>query len=192
MSSQIKSKTQFKIVGKQKYINPKTNEVEEFNVTQQTVQTDFNFHKIWLKDLVKILENMESPKVKVFAYILDNIDSQNMIVGSIRKVTEQLTVSQETVRVVYKLLQDLGYLKLVQNGVYQLSPDLLLKGNSQRRRLLRADYHDFKLTEKEQIKNKMTKEEQEFQELEKIHENKIIYDNAVEEFKKELENLMPN
>lgn len=144
--SNIKTKEQLQYQGKQSYINSDTGEVIDLTVMSKKVDTDFNFHKIWLKDLIKVLEALGSPKVKVFIYILETMNSENIAIGTIRAIAEKLKISNDTVRVTIKILKDLDYLRMKQNGVYQLSPNLLVKGKSNRRQTLLMAYNNINVS----------------------------------------------
>jgi hypothetical protein len=52
---QIKSKVQT-VLGSQTYLNQDTGEVAEFTVIEKNIEKDFNFHKIWIQDVLNVLE----------------------------------------------------------------------------------------------------------------------------------------
>ena len=92
-------------------------------------------------------------KVKVFCYILDNMDFNNKIIGSIRKIAKVLELSNETVSQTIKVLKEDNKIRQIQEGVYMVNPDLVCKGDSYIRQILRGEYYGYKvikpLTEKE-------------------------------------------
>lgn len=169
----VKTKVQKK-VGETSYINPKTQELEVFDVFQNSKETDFNFHKVWVKDLVELLELIGGKKVKVFNHLLLKMNSDNIFIGTIRAIAEKLKLSKETVSSSLKLLKDAGHIKMLQDGVYMINPDLILKGNSAKRQKLRADYFGLKY-ENSNNKNKVSKEEADFINMKRAYEEQDLH-----------------
>jgi len=169
----VKTKVQKK-VGETSYINPKTQELEVFDVFQNSKETDFNFHKVWVKDLVELLELIGGQKVKVFNHLLLKMNSDNVFIGTIRAIAEKLKLSKETVSSSLKLLKDAGHIKMLQDGVYMINPDLILKGNSSKRQKLRATFFDLKY-ENTYNKTKASKEEEEFSNLQRAFEDRELH-----------------
>lgn len=165
-----KVKQQVKI-GEASYINPKTNELEKFNVFEQSRETDFNFHKVWVQDLVEVLGLIGGPKVKVFNHILSNMNGDNIFFGTIRNMATSIGISKETVSSSLKLLKKAGQIKMLQDGVYMINPDLILKGKSAKRQRLQAIFYDLTYKQKT-IKTRASKEEADFSNLKKAYEEK--------------------
>lgn len=142
------------LTGEMQLKNIVTNEIHELEFrTKDNKRTDRNFHKIWIKDLSEVLLMIGNQKVKVFCYILDNMDFNNKIIGSIRKIAKKLELSNETVSQTIKALKVDNKIRQIQEGVYMVNPDLVCKGDSYIRQILRGEYYGYKvikpLTEKE-------------------------------------------
>lgn len=88
------------------------------------------FHIVWLKELSDLLKNIGNQKVRVFCYIIDNIDTNNKLISSIRKMAKELDMSTKTVGVALQSLKKLDYIVQIQDGAYMLSPNLLLQGKA--------------------------------------------------------------
>ena len=67
---------------------------------------------------------------KVFAYILSNMNSDNIYVGSLKGIAERVGVSLDTVDNTMKMLKSFGFLSRVQNGLYQVSPRVIIRGEN--------------------------------------------------------------
>lgn len=186
MGTQIKSKKQ-KIIGKVNLVNADTNKVESFSVIQDSKDTDFNFHKVWIKDLVELLNIIGGQKVKVFSHILLKMNSDNHYIGSIREMAKELKLSNETVTNTLKLLKGLEQLTMIQNGVYMLNPDLILKGGSLKRQMLKAKFKGIPF-ETDEKKTMEPKEERDYNDLIRAREDKTIRDHHLDEFIEDLKN----
>lgn len=140
MSKTIKMKKQ-KIIGTETYINQKTGEIIECSVIQKEVSQDFNFHKVWIEDLITILTNIGGKKLKVLNYLIENMrDSDNTISITYDKMEEQLKISRKTIAETMKILQENDFIKKIQNGLYMVNPDVLVKGKTTKRHHLLIRY----------------------------------------------------
>jgi len=141
----LKTKSITKTIGTEEYIDSKTGEVRKFKVINTEEQTDFNFQKIWVKDLIKLLKALGGSKVAVFCHILDNKNSDNIFIGSISDIAKKTHVSENTVKSALKLMKELDYVRMAMHGVYQINPSLIVKGKSKKRQILLQNYRDIKV-----------------------------------------------
>lgn len=120
-----------------------TGEVMEIDQITKRALGQKQFWKIYLIDFLQILGVLDSKQVDVLIYILEHTNaSNNTYIGTYRKTADGSKVALETVRKVMKKLQDKGFLKRVQNGVYQVSPLIMMKGNEHKKKLLLNYYDD--------------------------------------------------
>ena len=148
-----KIKTQV-AVSHQKYVNQETGEVEDFTVIQKNVSADFNFHKIWLQDLLNILDSFGSKKVKVITYLLGEMRNEdNSISCTYRSISENTGISYQTVAVTMKEMLESNVIKKLSTGTYQFNPDIIIKGSGNKRQRLLVQYNiTDKTAQEEQIK----------------------------------------
>ena len=130
-----------KVIGKQNYINQETGEIIETTVIEKKVEQDFGWNKVWLSDLLNVIELVGSKKLKIVKYILNEMNTNNNIVfftqrGLSKKLELSLGVINETI----KILVESDFMKKIQNGVYQINPDILVKGNTSKRLNLLVKY----------------------------------------------------
>jgi len=146
----IKIKKQ-KIIGTQKLLNPETGEIIETVVIEKNVENDFNFHKIWLTDLIHILDIIGGKKLEVFKYLMNKMrDTDNIIICRYKDIEEDLKVSKQTIRDTIKLLLETDFMRRIQNGVYQINPNIIVKGSTGKRMNLLIQYNKLpKYTEKD-------------------------------------------
>jgi len=140
----LKVKSIQTIIGKEQYTDSRTGEVKEFKVINTEEQTDFNFQKIWVKDLIKLLKALGGSKVEVFCHILEKKNADNIFIGSICDIAQKIKVSENTVKSALKLMKELDYIRMVMHGVYQINPNLIAKGKSKKRQMLLQDYNNIR------------------------------------------------
>lgn len=140
----LKVKSIQTIIGTEQYTDSRTGEVKKFKVINTEEQTDFNFQKIWVKDLIKLLKVLGGSKVEVFCHILEKKNADNIFIGSIFDIAQQIKVSENTVKSSLKLMKELDYIRMVMPGVYQISPNLIAKGKSKKRQMLLQDYNNIR------------------------------------------------
>ena len=100
------------------------------------------FWKCYLADFLAILGIFESKQLDILIHILENTNSStNIYIGSQKNVQKKLDCSITTVNRTFQKLCDNNCLTKVQNGVYAVNPDLLMKG-SDRKRALMIEYHN--------------------------------------------------
>ncbi len=137
----IKTKTQI-AVKNSKYINEATGEVEDFTVIQKNVSADFNFHKIWLQDLLNVLDSFGSKKIKVMTYLLGKMRNEdNSVSCTYRSVADDTGISYQTVASTMKEMQVSNVLKRINQGTYVFNPDIIIKGNGNKRQRLLIEYN---------------------------------------------------
>jgi len=129
-------------IGTAKYANQVTGEVEEFTVIQKNINTDFNFHKVWMVDLLNILNSFGNKKIKILSFLLGEMRNEdNSISVTYRYISECLKISYSTVAITMKELTTAGVIKKdKRRNVYMFNPNLLVKGNSNKRQKILIDY----------------------------------------------------
>lgn len=129
---QLTTRKKTKIIGTQKYVNPHTGEVEDFQVIS-VEERDANFHKLWLGHIISTLDLIGNQKIKVLSFILENLNSENMLLMTLREIADKTEISYKTVADTFKALQESNFLKKVRSGTYQVNPDVIFKGGKDNR-----------------------------------------------------------
>lgn len=120
---------------------------ERYEVDQITKRAlgQKQFWKIYLIDFLQVLGVLDSKQVDVLIYILENTEaSNNTYIGTYRKTAEGTGVSLDTATKVMKKLQDNHFITKIQNGVYQVSPNIMMKGSEHKKSLLLNYFDDSK------------------------------------------------
>ena len=100
-----------------------------------------NFWKCYLIDFLTVLGVFDSKQVDIFVYIIENTNqANNVFIGTYKKIAEDVGVSQPTIAKIVKKLQDNNFIKRIQNGVWAVNPNILMKGNDMKRQMLLSYY----------------------------------------------------
>ena len=137
-SLEYNSNTQTLIGTKKKtLVDQETGEVIEVDQITKRSYGKKQFWKVYLLDFLQVLGILDSKQIDVLIYILENTNSSNNIyIGTYRKIAKNTNVSLDTVRRVIKKLQENNFLSKIQNGVYQINPLIMLKGSEHKKQLL--------------------------------------------------------
>lgn len=100
-----------------------------------------NFWKCYLMDFLVVLGIIDSKQLDVFIYIVENTQpASNTFIGTYRKIAGDIHCSLDTVSKIMKKLQENNFIKKVQNGVWLVNPNILMKGNDNKRQILLSYY----------------------------------------------------
>jgi predicted transcriptional regulator len=143
-NKKVRKKTQT-IIGTQRYINADTGEILETTVIEKEVDRDFNFHKIWLNDLMSVLNLIGGKKLDILKYLLGQMRTQdNTISVTYRQIEKELNTSQKTIAKTMKILQEANFITKIQNGLYMVNPDVIVRGKSSKKDALMIKYVEAK------------------------------------------------
>lgn len=102
------------------------------------------FWKVWLSDFLSALGLINNSKqLDVVFHILENTNpSDNTYIGTYRKTADDAGVSYQTVAIIVPKMVEAKMITKVQNGVYKVNPQLIMKGNDQKQRRLVVSYQN--------------------------------------------------
>lgn len=138
MESEYIEKTKTLIGTKRKeLIDKETGEIIEVDQITKKVYGQKNFWKLYLSDFLPVLGIVENKQVDILIYILENTHpSTNVFIGTYKIIRENTKASETTISKVMKKLQEQKFLKKIQNGLWQVSPNIMMKGNENKKKLL--------------------------------------------------------
>lgn len=130
------------ITTKQKhYLDLETNQEIVFDQINKRIYGAKHFWKCYLMDFMSVLGILENKQIEVFAYICENTNpTNNLFIGTYKKINKDTGVSEPTIARIIKKLQEKGFIKKVQNGVWFVNPDILMKGGEKKRQILLSYY----------------------------------------------------
>lgn len=113
-------------------------------------ETDINWDKIWLGEVMEALEQVGNKKIKVANYIINSRDKNtNYLIQTQREIAEKCGVSLQTVSSTLKALEKADLL-VGKAGIYQINPDRIARGKHNKRMAILRIYRqnrDSKKTE---------------------------------------------
>ena len=126
---------------KRELVDTETGEVIHVDQITKRVYGAKAFWKLYLTDFLAVLGIIDSKQLDIFLYILENTNqANNMFVGTYAKIAKDLDCSQTTISKIIKKLQVNNFIKKVQNGVWLVNPNILMKGNDHKRQILLSYY----------------------------------------------------
>ena len=115
---------------KYQVMNKETGEVVQTNAILETVEdgSDANFHKIWLFHILDAIDEVTTAKFTVMMYLIENMNKDNQIIATQKKIAQKCEVSLKTVGKTIRLLKEADFLTMPQRGVYRINPDHIWQG----------------------------------------------------------------
>lgn len=130
-------------------INPDTGEVvgevrKVDVVVREVPRTGFAI--TYLSTIINLIDSIGNRKMKVVKYVLKNMDSNNVLIQTVREIAKGAECSVQTVNDTLKLLESAGIIAR-RTGIVMLSPRLVHKGNAKKERYLMAKFIEINQSE---------------------------------------------
>jgi hypothetical protein len=116
-------------------------EFESYAIVKQ-YNGDTGFKKVFLGEVLSIIDEISNAKMKFLMWLLDNVDKQNRIIGTYPQLSEASGISRETIARLIPILLKANVLKRLAPSVYMLNPDISTSLSTQGRRNLLIQYVD--------------------------------------------------
>ncbi|OLR65808.1 replication/maintenance protein RepL [Intestinimonas butyriciproducens] len=133
------------LIGQQRkrLVDQDTGEVIEVDQITKRALGQKQFWKIYLMDFLQVLGGFEYKQLDVLIYIWSIPKPQTTLSSAHTEALKKASaVSYDTVRRDDYSLQGKGFLKKVSNGVYQVSPTIMMKGSEHKKSLLLNYFND--------------------------------------------------
>lgn len=118
--------------GVQRLVNTETGEVIDAQVVTK-VAGDAGFHKIWLAEILDLVEEVGNAKMRVLMWLLEHADNQNQVWATWQEISEATQVSRRTVAALMSALRDANVITEVRRSVWRLNPSVIFKGDHNKR-----------------------------------------------------------
>ena len=128
-----------------KLVDQETGEVMQVNQVTKLAYGSKNFWKLYMKEFVSILKELNDKQYKVFVYILEHTrPSDNHFIATYQGIMKDVGCCRQTVASTLGKLKDNNFMRKVQTGVWIVNPDIILKGNDRKRSILLSEYRAVK------------------------------------------------
>lgn len=131
--------------GKQTWINKETGEEIETDMSITEVNRN-DFEITYISFLYNLFEELGGKRYQVLKYILQNKDSNNKLITTVRELAKKADVSNSTVTEALKILKNAG-LVTQRTGAIMLNPKIAHRGSSKKEAYL---LHEFKIFDSEE------------------------------------------
>lgn len=131
------------LIGQQKreLLDTHTGELLHVDQITKRIYGTKQFWKCYLMDFLGVLGVIDSKQLDIFIYIVENTNQNtNTFIGTYKKIAADLDVSSATIAKIMRKLQDNDFVRKVQNGVWLVNPNVLMKGNDTKRQILLSYY----------------------------------------------------
>jgi len=182
-----------KIIGEREYVDHETGELKKFQVIDIKEKTDANFHKIWLSHILAAFDELGNQKLKVLTYLLENMNKENIIIGTQRVLADKIGVSNQTLSVTLKILREGDIIATPQSGVIRFNPSVIFKGYHSTRMNILYKYSAEKniyaeTQEHKEYKKYQEKRKKRYEEIKHLNRSQLLDILSIEE--DELSKLM--
>lgn len=142
---QTTSKKQ-KLVGVKEFLDPTTNTLVPMQITT-IEERDFDFNKVWMRNLINSMDEIANQKMRLAFWIIDNLNKENQLIMTQRKIAEKTGISLKTVSSTMKMLCEpengsMPFLQKINSGAYRVNPDVMFKGSHSNRMGIVMEYHE--------------------------------------------------
>ncbi len=105
-------------------------------------QRDFNFHKLWLQNMITSMTDITNKKMQLAFWIIEHLNKENQLIYTQRQMAEETGLSRDTVRLTMASLIKSDFLRRINSGCYMVNPNIIFKGNVGARMGLVFDYSE--------------------------------------------------
>lgn len=137
------TKKKVKVIGTENYIKQDTGEIKEMQVIN-VEERDFNFHKVWLGHIINSIDLIGNQKTRLAFWIIENLNKENQLIMTQRKIAEKTGMSMQTVSLTIKALIESNFLVKINSGAYRVNPNVLFKGGKTDRLNVLIEYSNEK------------------------------------------------
>ena len=127
-------------------INPETGEIIGDVIVADVAIKEVprtGFAITYLSTIVQLIDNVGNKKMQVVKYVLQKMDSNNILIETVREIAKNAGVSLQTVNATLQILEGAGIIAR-KSGVIMLSPKLAHKGNAKKERYLMTRFYQIK------------------------------------------------
>lgn len=177
-----KTTKKLKVVGTETYINSSTGKSLEMNVVQ-VQDGDANFQKIWISQILAVVDELSSKKLKFVMYLIKkSSENNNVIPLTVAELAKAAGVGRTTVLETLRALARADVIKRKRGSIF-INPSFVFKGSHQGRMNVLFKYESMDQSTTDEERLRQAKEEMTLLNAKKERLSQKIADLAGEGFK---------
>ncbi|CCT61057.1 MULTISPECIES: replication/maintenance protein RepL [Acetobacter] len=118
--------------GQRRLLDAETGEIIDAQVVTKTVG-DAGFHKIWLAEILELVDEVGNAKMKILMWLLSKADHQNQVVATWQEIAEATGTSRPTVARLMGALRKAEVISEIRRSHWRLNPNIIFKGDHRQR-----------------------------------------------------------
>jgi DNA-binding Lrp family transcriptional regulator len=147
MKRKAKTTKNFRLAGKQTYINSDTGEAVEMDVLEVD-EKDANFQKLWIANILQAIKELSSQRMRIIFWLVDQASNyKNVIPKTVTEIASELKMSRTTVTETFKILEKNDIIRK-KTGVIFMNPDVIFQGSHSSRMNVLIRYRSIPINEK--------------------------------------------
>lgn len=127
--------------GQRRLLDAETGEVIEAQVVTKTIG-DAGFHKVWLHEILELVDEVGNAKMRVLLWLLSQADSQNHILATWDEIAAATGTGKRTVARLMAALKKANVITETRRSLWRLNPGVIFKGDHTKRMAVLVKYHD--------------------------------------------------
>lgn len=131
-----------KFVGEEEWVNTRTGEVIKTQTVAKELDGDIGFHKIWLHEILELINEQGNAKTKALMWLLSNMDAGNRVVATHAEIAEAADISTKSVARLMAALEKADVIQQTHKSRWRINPKVIFKGSSQRRGNILIKYRE--------------------------------------------------
>jgi hypothetical protein len=125
--------------GERRLVDTETGEIIPAQVVTKTVG-DAGFHKVWLHEILELVDEVGNAKMRVLMWLLSKADAQNQILATKDEISKATGVSRATVTRLMVALRDANVIAETRRSLWRLNPKDIFKGDHDKRMAVLVKY----------------------------------------------------
>lgn len=128
--------------GEQKLFT-ESGDVIRAHIVSKTVG-DAGFHKIWLHEILELVDEVGNAKMRVLTWLLSKADAQNQVLATLDEIAKATGTSRATVQRLLSTLKKANVITETRRSLWRLNPKVIFKGDHDKRMAVLVKYYDEK------------------------------------------------
>jgi DNA-binding transcriptional ArsR family regulator len=132
-----------KFHGMRRICDVDTGDIMNVQVVDKSVG-DRGFKKIWMAQILDLVDEVGNAKMKVLAWLIDEADSKNQVLATLTEIAEATDTSRATVQRLMSVLKKANVIAETRRSLWRLNPDVVFAGSHDKRMSVLIRYNNEK------------------------------------------------